>query len=94
MPEQQTDAAVAGRLPAAYQGAFATDSGRLVLADLLAAAGVLSVSHTPGDPCDTAFNDGRRSIGLHIIAHLRWTEAELLKLAQQRTASVMQSLEA
>jgi hypothetical protein len=90
--EPDTDAAI-GRLPAAYQAAFATDSGRIVLADLLRAAGLLAVCHTPGDPCDTAFNDGRRSLGLHVVQQLRWSEAELLKLALARTAGVMKNLE-
>lgn len=70
----------------AYQGTFNTPHGQIVLHDLLRKAGILEVAHEPGDPHTTAWRDGRRSMALEIINALRWTEGELVALAQQQTA--------
>ena len=74
------------RLGRAYHAVFGSPEGKLVLADLLGAAGMLETSHMPGDSCGTAFQEGRRSLGLHVLDHLRWTETELLRLARERTS--------
>lgn len=58
--------------------------GRAVLTDLLVATGLLEISHVGGDSHGTAFAEGRRSIGLHLLERLRWSEAQLLKVARAR----------
>jgi hypothetical protein len=68
-----------------YRSAFSGGTGEAVLHDLLREAGVLSVSHVEGDSHATAFNDGKRAMGLHICERLRWSEMQLLKLAEQQT---------
>ena len=71
-------------LARAYREVFAGSAGHLVLTDLLRSAGVLEVATVRGDPAMTHFNDGRRSLGLLLIERLRWSEGELLKLAEDR----------
>lgn len=66
----------------AYERVFATPEGQRVLHDILRAGGILAIAHVAGDPFATAFQDGRRSLALHIIDQLRWNEAALNKLAQ------------
>ena len=78
-----------GRLTRAYRDLEKTPAGRLLLADLLGACGVLEVTHTPGDPHETAFREGRRSIGLHVLERLRWSEGELVELARRRTTETI-----
>jgi len=48
-----------------YALAFAGSAGRAVLADIEARAYVAETSFSP-DPHRTAFNEGRRSLALHI----------------------------
>lgn len=47
-----------------------TPDGREWMWDLLASCGVFSQSYA-GDTHDTAFNEGRRSVGLAVFADLR-----------------------
>ena len=68
----------------AYRQVYATSAGRLVIQDLLIESGVLKVGHDPADPQAVTWADGRRSLGLHIMERLRFSEAELMKLAQER----------
>lgn len=82
------------RLAHAYRDAFATPAGELVLRDVLRLAGVLEVSHAPGDAHQTAFIEGRRSMGLEVLNRLRWTEMELLALARERTGETLAAMEA
>lgn len=70
----------------AYATTFNSPGGKIVLQDLLRKAGILEVAHEPGDPYMTAWRDGRRSMALEIIEALRWTEGELVTLAQEQTA--------
>lgn len=77
----------------AYEQVFASPEGQRVLYDLLRAGGVLQTSLVPGDPQGTAFNDGRRSMALHIIDQLRWSEAELAKLAMMQNDEDMRMAE-
>lgn len=69
----------------AYHFTFGLPEGKLVLHDLLQAAGLLETSMVPGDPQGTAYREGRRSVALEIIHKLRWTEGEMMQLALQRT---------
>lgn len=72
------------RVDRAVRELFASPDGRVVLVELLGITGVLATSHVRGDSHDTAFNEGRRSVGLELMARLRWTEAELQMLSQER----------
>lgn len=49
----------------AYARLFACPDGETVLADLEARAGLFRSSFS-GDPSRTAFNEGRRSMALHV----------------------------
>lgn len=77
------------KLAAAYSAVFESPDGRIVLADLLARAGMLEVSTVFGDPYATHFRDGRRALALEIVNLLRWSEMELLQLAKERTAETL-----
>jgi hypothetical protein len=70
----------------AYQRTFDTPHGQMVLRDLLRKGGILETSHEPGDAYTTAWRDGRRSLALELVEALRWTEGELVALAQEQTA--------
>lgn len=72
-----------GRVPRAYQDVFRSPAGEIVLQDLAREAGVLAVATVRGDPTMSAFNDGKRAVWLHIARQLRWTEAQLMTLAEQ-----------
>ena len=50
-----------------YRATFATPAGQRVLADLLHVTGVGRNSFRPGQADVTAFNEGQRRIGLHLI---------------------------
>lgn len=67
----------------AYEAVFASPEGALVLADLYRETGLLAVSHTPGDPHETAYAEGRRSIGLHLLWRRKQNFASLERLAEQ-----------
>ena len=66
----------------AYQRAFASPEGQIVLRDLIRESGILEVAH---DPMDSRFYDGKRAIGLHVLHRLRWSAAELEQLGQEMT---------
>lgn len=55
-----------------YKTAFGTDDGKKVLWDLMAVFKVGDQIHVPGDPYETAFCDGQRSVVLHIMSLLRY----------------------
>ena len=50
-----------------YRTAFATEAGQRVLADLLRRTGLARATMVQGDTHATAFNEGRRSIGLELV---------------------------
>jgi len=60
-----------------YKSVFDSVLGSPVLWDILNQAGMLSVSHTVGDSHTTAFNEGRRSLALHILQKLDTDELRL-----------------
>jgi hypothetical protein len=78
----------------AYQAAFQSGDGRIVLRDLLQQGGLLSVSHVEGDSHATAFNDGKRAMALHIVERLRWSEGEMLRLGEEVTLDQVMAHEA
>lgn len=75
------------RLHAAWHAIEATAEGQTVIADLMTLAGATVGSHSPGDPYQTAFNEGRRSIAIDVMERLRWTEARLLEYVRRRDAA-------
>jgi hypothetical protein len=50
----------------AYRRVFTTPDGEVTLASLARFCGAGSVSFVPGDPQHTAYNEGKRSVLLHI----------------------------
>lgn len=73
------------KLLRAYDGVFRDHpAGRIVLADLLGAGGLLTVGHIAGDAQSAVYADGRRSLALHVLERLRWSEAELIQLAMRQ----------
>ena len=79
----------------AYQEVFppGNESARIVLHDILRAAGVLD--ENPAGATETAivWNDGRRSLGNFIMKRLGWSYGELMKFNQDVTALQLQRLE-
>lgn len=59
-------------------------SGAAVLRDILRACGVLTVIEPPADADERSFAAGKRAIGIGIINRLRWSEAELVRLAREQ----------
>ena len=72
-----------------YRALFDSPAGREVLADLFARCGLMRTSMTMGEPHMTAFNEGRRSVGLDIIQLMSWSEMELLELGRQQVNQVL-----
>jgi hypothetical protein len=60
-----------------YQHVFSSEAGKKVLADVCKRAGVLAVSHTKGDPHETAFYEGKRSLALFILSMLQIDASKL-----------------
>lgn len=75
-----------GALASAYTTIYRMPEGKMMIDDLLRKSGLLETSHVMGDAYTTAFRDGRRAMGLEILDAMRWTEGELVKLAQEQTA--------
>lgn len=69
----------------AYRRLYRTPDGKAVIDDILRDAGIFDVSTVRGDPYMTHFNDGRRAVGLGVIEKMRWSEPELIALAEERT---------
>jgi hypothetical protein len=80
-------------LARAWKAVYATAEGKRVVQDLLREGGILSVSHVPGDSYSTAFAEGKRAMALHVAERLRWSEGELLRLAEQRTTQQLNEQE-
>jgi hypothetical protein len=51
----------------AYRACFETPSGQTVLADILKRCGLVQDSFVPGSPDQTAYQAGRRRVGLEIV---------------------------
>lgn len=61
---------------------------KLALADIAARGGLRRPAHHPGDPYQTAWNDGRRSLAQEIIDMTGLDQAtlqKLISLKQERT---------
>ena len=64
-----------------YRQLFNTDEGKIVLRDLKQRNHVLSSSFVAGDPHDTSFREGQRSVILTIM-----------RMMEEKTAEEMQQL--
>lgn len=74
----------------AARAVFDSPDGKLVLAWLAKSAGMLETTVAIDgtgrcDPDMSLVNAGKRILFLEIVTALRWTEGEILALAQQRT---------
>lgn len=73
----------------AYHDVYATPQGKVVFEDLMRKGGMLETSP---DPADSRFFEGRRSLALEICKALRWTESEMITLAQAQTREDLERL--
>lgn len=74
----------------AYRQVWNTEQGRTVLADLLRFAGMDTDIFVPGDPHATAYNAGRRRVGLRIQAFLGFDEAAASKYLGRASTAVIE----
>lgn len=70
------------RTAQAYVDLFSSPSGRLVLLDLMRRGGILSTSMDKSAEM-TAFNEGRRSMVLDILARSRVNMQDVLKYSME-----------
>lgn len=70
-------------LTADYQATFSTPHGKRVLMDLMKKGGMLSTSYVPKDPHGTSFNEGQRSLVLHIQKLLKLDVKKLQKQIEE-----------
>ncbi len=77
------------RLNAAYHTVFDTPSGEEVLRHLVGIS-VTTLSHVPGDPYTTAFNEGRRHLVLSILRQLNRDAFDIIRARQRNHESTTQ----
>ena len=68
---------------------MATPAGRRLLLDLVTPA-MLSSSYVPGDSLATAFNEGRRSVALELLARLDRIAPALLLVARREEVDIIE----
>tara|TARA_R100000458_G_C8253097_1_gene229656 strand:- start:947 stop:1204 length:258 start_codon:yes stop_codon:yes gene_type:complete len=66
-----------------YRAVFNTKDGERVLEHLVKVGFVDTTTHTQGDPYDTAYKEGKRSIVISILRFIERDPRELLRLVQQ-----------
>lgn len=67
----------------AYQNVFGQGDGRIVLNDILKRGGTLETSVIPGDPYQTHFREGRRSLALEILNETGVNQSAILKRIEE-----------
>ncbi len=65
-----------------YKHVFESYQGKMVLADLIAFSGAHEQSYTPGDPTQTAFNEGMRRVVTRIEKFTGMTPKEIRHIAE------------
>lgn len=65
-----------------YKNVFDSEAGRMVLADLIKFSGAHEQSYTPGDPTQTAFNEGMRRVVTRIERFVGMTPKEIQHIAE------------
>lgn len=68
-----------------YRSVFATPEGKAVLADLLRFCHIGQLTYVPGNFDNSAFNEGKRRVGLRIGGILNMPDDKLMELANQQT---------
>ena len=68
-----------------FKYVFASDAGQRVLRDLEDFAGLLSDGFDP-DPNVTAYNAGRRSVGVYILRMLEMSRDDLQEMVRKQIA--------
>lgn len=70
-------------LIAAYREVFCGERGRMVLADILRRAGLMTRGYAPGEPVEaTIFREGRRSVALEIVEMVNRDPNAALEMAR------------
>ena len=82
MPQLSATAKFLLRKGAAYKRVFQGPEGELVLEDLMKFCLVGSDVHVPGDPLETAYNAGRRRVGLRIASLVGMDERRAIAVSQ------------
>lgn len=84
----------ASRAARAYQAVFdyERDSVNAVLSDIRAAAYADETTFVEGDALSTAYNEGRRSLFLHIRDMLKLTDADIAEIEQWEMRQKMQEI--
>lgn len=65
-----------------YKEIFNSDVGEFVLASLFDFAGFYKQAFVPGDSHQTAFNEGKRAVALHILQMLALKEEDVRSLVR------------
>ena len=65
-----------------YKMTFGSEEGKMVLADLIAFSGAHGQSNMPGDPTQTAFNEGMRRVITRIEQFVEMTPKEMRHIAE------------
>lgn len=73
----------------AYAAVYASPEGKFMIEDLLRKGHILEAA--PAE--DSRFYEGRRSLALEILNELRWSESEMVHLAEQTTTQTLNDLE-
>jgi hypothetical protein len=68
-----------------YGAVFDTPQGKAVISDLAKYCNVATTSFVPGDPYQTALNEGRRDAFNHIAEMLGLTPADFPNLVKEQT---------
>lgn len=72
----------ASPMAAAWRRLAKTEDGQKVLGDLFREGRLLEPCFVPGDPYQTAFNEGRRRLALHVLSLVNMTPERALELAE------------
>jgi len=71
-----------------YRKVFSSDDGKEVLKDLMKVAHVLDCTYYSGDPHETAYREGERSIVLRILKTINTDPEQVLKMLEQDNQGV------
>lgn len=71
-----------------YREVYDSPQGRRMIHDLLRKCGVLESA--PAE--DSRFFEGRRSVALEILNELRWSEGEMIALAEEQTTETVMKI--
>lgn len=63
-----------------FKNVFRSEEGQRVLYNILKRGNILSVSHNPGLPQETAFQEGRRDMALYILSKIKTDEKQLIEI--------------